>query len=365
MPRQLHCIVILSLLATFAAITIARAEQPVIKTVRPDGTPNRAVWMAQGTFGMMTHYLLQPKGNTPEEKTADLNRMTDNFDVDNYIRQFQETGADWLIFTIGQQSGYLCSPNSVFDSKMAGHTPRRDIPLEIAKRLKPLGKHFILYFPSEAQNDWAVKTALAHETAGYPDRYFEFIREYAVRFGTLCSGWWFDGCSPHPDEYWNKWLSAARAGNPDAAIAFSGAEFCGGGPINPICKLADYHAGEIHLLENGQIRRDFMPPGGDIVVVDGKLRKRGQEAGFYLPDGPMIDGIQWHGLLPIGWSFNPAVPNQFCHYTDKELVEFVRRVKSVGGAVTINIPIDTQNGHLPADDHSQLVRLSKALVAPR
>lgn len=315
--------------------------------------------MRCGTYGVMTHYLLPPKGNSPAEKTADLNRLADHFDLDYFIRQFRETGADWLIFTIGQQSGYLCSPNAMLDEKIPGHTTRRDIPLEIARRLKPLGKRLILYFPSEETCDPIIKQALDSNAPGYTDRYFEFLRQYAVRFGPLCHGWWFDGCSPHPDDHWKKWLAAVRAGNNEAAVAFSGAEFCTGGSIRPICKLADYHAGEIHLLENCQIRRDFLPPGGDIIVVPGgKLRKRGQEARFYLPDSPTIDGIQWHGLLPIDLTFNPAIPNQFCHYTDKELFQFVRRIKSVGGVITINVPIDPENGHIPEDSHSQLVRLS-------
>ena len=41
-----------------------------IATVRPDGQPNQAAWMAEGTFGIMTHYLVRPQGNTLEEKTA-------------------------------------------------------------------------------------------------------------------------------------------------------------------------------------------------------------------------------------------------------------------------------------------------------
>ena len=67
------------------------------------------------------------------------------------------------------------------------------------------------------------------------------------------------------------------------------------------------------------------------------------------------------GFLPIDLTFNPAIPNQYCHYTDAELVEFVRRIKKVGGALTINVPIDVENGHIPADSHSQLVRLGKTL----
>lgn len=352
-----------SSLVVFAVLVLASAAsaaaEPEANATRPDGTKNRAAWMAQGSFGVMTHYLVKPKGNTPGEKTADLNRIVDQFDMDGYVRQFQETGADWLIFTLGQCTQYLCSPNSLYEARLSGHTSSRDLLLELAGRLKAINKRLIVYFPSE--NEPAVKQVLDSGDGKYPDAYFDFLREYSLKLGTMHHGWWFDACGPHPDEYWNKWFAAVRAGNPDAAIAFSGAEFCCGAPLGPICKLADYHAGEIHLLENGKIRRDFLPPGGDIVVVDGKLRKRGQEAGYYLPDGPFVGGVQWHALLPIDLTFNPAVPNQFCHYTDKELIAFVRAVKSVGGAVTINVPIDVETGHIPDDSHAQLVRLSKAL----
>lgn len=357
----LGCFVSLGLVTWVVTVAFA-AEGPTKGAAPRDGSKRRAAWMAQGTYGVMTHYLIKPKGNTPEEKTADLNRTVDRFDLDHYIRQFQETGADWLIFTLGQCTGYLCSPNPYLDAKAPGRTPRRDLALEIAKRLKALDKRLILYIPSEQAADPALKQIFDYATEGHVDRYFEFLRQYSVKFGVLHHGWWFDSCSAHPDDYWNKYLAAVRAGNPKAAVAFSGAEFCCGGPINPVCKLADYHAGEIHLLEDGKIRRDFLPPGGDIVVTPERLlRKRGQKARYYLPDAPLIDGMQWHCLLPIDLTFNPAIPNQFCHYTDKELFQFVRRIKAVGGAISINVSIDIENGHIPEDTHSQLVRLGKTL----
>jgi hypothetical protein len=364
MLKRVPCRIAILVSLLLNAPAVAQAEGPVA-TVRPDGSPNRAAWMAQGSYGMMTHYLITPKGNTPAEKTADLNRIANQFDVDHYIRQFQETGADWLIFTLGQCTGYLCSPNAYLDSRDPGRTPHRDIALEIAKRLKPLGKRMILYFPSETDTR-LLPESLGFGTPGYADRYFEVLKQYSLKFGTLHHGWWFDACGPHPDDYWRKWLATVRAGNPEAVVAFSGAEFCTGGPVNPLTKFSDYHAGEIHLLENGQIRRDFLYPEGSLVIsAEAKLRKKGQEARFYMPDAPLIDGVQWHGLLPIGWTFNPAIPNQFCHYTDKELFEFVRRIKKVGGALTINVPIDIETGHIPADSHSQLVRLGKSLGCSR
>lgn len=349
-------------LAMAAAEAGAGVVQPL--AVRPDGSPNRAVWMARGSFGVMTHYLFKPKGDTPAERTAELNRIVDQFDVGGYLRQFHETGADWLIFTLGQTTGYLCSPNAYLDALEPGRTPRRNLVMEIARGLERQGKRLILYIPSEQNAEPELQRILKYGTEGHTQRYFEFLRSYATAFGPLVSGWWFDSCGPHPDAYWQEWMAALRAGNPDTAVAFSGAEFCCGGPITPVCKLEDYHAGEIHLLEEGRIRRDFLPPGGDIVVMEGgKLRQRGQEARTYMPDGQFIDGVQWHALLPLDLTFNPAVPNAFCRYPDKELFGFVDAVKAVGGALTINVPIDIETGHIPSDSHAQLVRLGRHLGA--
>lgn len=344
---------------------IATAQTPV----RPDGTPNRASWMARGGYGLMTHYLITPKGDTPQQRTADLNRTVDRFDLAAYMRQFDESGADWLIFTLGQGTGYLSSHNDDIDRLEPGLTPRRDLIGEIGEQLHRRGKRLIVYFPgAHTAADPNVKRLLGLGTPGYADRHNAFIRQYSLTLGRRCDGWWFDSCGPQTESAWRDEMAACRAGNPDAVVAFSGAEFCAtGGRIRPVCPVEDYHAGEIHLLEDGKIRTDFIWPPGDGVVVDAqrKLRKQGQKPGFYLPDAPFLDNVQWHALLPIDLTFNPAVPNQYCHYTDKELFTFVDRVKSVGGALTINVPVEVDRGHIPEDTLAQLVRLSNHLKAAR
>ncbi len=360
MHRWFGCLICFSMALCAGS---ARAEPPTapagspVKTVRPDGTPNPAAWMAAGSFGVMTHYLPVPRGADDRERLDDLNRLVDGFELDSFIRQLDETGADWLILTLGQTTGYVSSPNPVYEAAHPGHAPRRDVVLEIAQRLAAVGKRLILYYPSEGDPS----VPLGPRDEHYLDRYFEFIRHYSLKFGPLCHGWWFDSCTPHPDDYWLHWLAAAKAGNSAAVVAFSGAEFCSGGPIAPRCLREDYHAGEIHLLEDSQIRRDFLWPPEEVILSGGKLRRRGQQPMFYLPDGPFVDNVQWHGLLPIDLSFNPAIPNQFCHYTDAELLEFVRRIKAVGGAITINVPIDAVHGRMAAESQAQLVRLSAGL----
>jgi len=369
-------IVLLIASSAFAAVSI--------KTVKPDGTPNKAAWMAQGAYGVMVHYLIYPKGSTPAEKTADLNRIVDNFDLDYFIKQFDETGADWLIITLAQGTGYLSSKNEFIDNLQKGYTPNRDLITEIGKKLHKRGKKMIIYLPgAHTGADPTVKRLLGLGGEGYAERHNEFIRHYSRKLGKLHDGWWFDSCGPQSNAVWQKEMDACRAGNPDSVIAFSGAEFCAsGGQLKPRCPIEDYHAGEIHLLEDGKIRTDFVyPPGEDIIITaDRKIRKKGRDAKFYMPDSQFIDNVQWHCLLPIDLTFNPAVPNQYCHYTDKELFKFVDDVKGVGGAITINVPIAggsgpagvnqstavfTENGHIPQDTHSQLVRLGKHLKNKR
>lgn len=349
----------------FAHITFA---QPTIQPTKPDGTPNKAAWMAQGSFGVMTHYLLSPEGATPEEKTTDLNRMVENFDLVAYVAQIEATGADWVIFTFMQGTGFLSSKSEYIDRLQPGISPRRDLIPELGRRLHEQGKRLIVYLPSPHTGaDPVVKGLIGLGTEGYVERHNELVRELSLKGGKDIDGWWFDSCGPQDNDAWQGEMDACRAGNPDAVIAFSGAEFCAsGGNIQPRCPIEDYHAGEIHLLEDGKIRTDFVyPPGEDNIVIteNGKLRKRGHEATFYMPDAQFIDNVQWHGLLPIDLTFNPAVPNQYCHYTDKELFKFVDDIKAVGGALTINVPIENENGHIPEDTHSQLVRLGKHLKA--
>jgi len=135
-----------------------------------------------------------------------------------------------------------------------GFTPRRDLIPEIGRQLHRRGKRMIIYLPgAHTAADPTVKRLLGLGSEGYADRHNEFIRQYSFKLGKLCDGWWFDSCSRQEDSVWQKEMDACRAGDPDSVIAFSGAEFCAsGGQIKPTCPIEDYHAGEIHLLEDGR-----------------------------------------------------------------------------------------------------------------
>lgn len=308
----------------------------------------RTRWLADGSFGIMVHWLISPAGETDAAKTAEFGRIVDAFDLDTFIDQFASTGADWLIFTIGQNTGYYASPNEWLDAQVPGRTPRRDLVFEIAQRVKALGKRFIAYLPSEVS--WQVgpiQTAFAWDPADQSEfqrRYCAFIRAYATKFGPLVDGWWYDGCYdwdkfPNHTYDFPAWLAASRAGNPVALVAFNDGSFCIN-KVPPVTPLEDYHAGEVHRLVDGRIKLGHEP-----------------DSPLYLPDSRWIDGVQWHALVPVDSTFEGGEPY---HYDDAELFGFVDACRAVQGAVTLNLPIGV-DGVIPEPSIEQMRRLGRHL----
>ncbi len=311
-----------------------------------------ADWMHQGRFGLMVHYLHTPAGNTPAERTAHHDRTIAGFDCDGFVDAVVSTGADWLIFTLGQNTGYYNSPNHYLDGQQPGHTPQRDLVLEIATALKARGRRFIAYLPAETFGPRELHRAFGWSQTDptqveFQRRYRQFIAAWSGQYGTACDGWWFDGCYEW-DAFPNRhldfagYIAAARAGNPAAITAFNDGAFCVG-KVKPVTPLEDYHPGEIHTLIGDQIALGWWK--ADPVP--------------YLPTERFVDGVQWHGLLPVDSTFaGPDLPDQ--HYADEVLMSLLRQVRAVGGALTFNLPV-ALDGTIPAATLAQMQRLGQAM----
>ncbi|MBI5832158.1 MAG: hypothetical protein HZB16_07590 [Armatimonadetes bacterium] len=315
----------------------------------------RAEWMS-GRWGLMVHWI--PPGPAREQGpwVADLDAAVDAFDLDRFMGQFAATGADWLVFTIGQNSACYCSPNRVLDRLCGpGHASRRDLISELADAVTGLGKRFIAYLPAETKAPTSLHAGFAWKPSDqreFEQRYCAFIAEYAERLGSRLAGWWFDGCYTWPDFHndvrdWALWAKAARAGNPDAALAFNdGSLCCGIG--QPLTPHQDYLAGEIELLRDGRLRYG-----------------REDNSPFVLPTAKYLEGTDclWHGLVPIDcfWGHDQPGPMEPPRYSDECLTAFVRSCTRVGGAVTLNVGI-YQEGHLADATVAQVRTMVSALT---
>ncbi len=346
--------------------------------------PPRSEWM-RGKYGMMVHWLspnfdLTKKNKTPLPERgiykSDLNDAVNGFDVNRFMKDFDQSGADWLIFTIGQNTGTYASPNSVIDSLAGkGHTSKRDLVLEIAKAVKKRGKRFIAYLPCEIRINetlhkgfgWNIE--MNTDQAEFQRLYLKAVKEWAVRFGENLDGWWFDGCySNHPifdNKYmkWVDWYDAARAGNPNALLSFNDGSYL------------------VSIVTPARPEHDYLS-GEQLVITDGKLRLglKNEGATLYLPKTAYVDGTQClnHTLLAIDayWAHGNGIFPQWANfpnkpiytsapdgmeppaYADAQLQDFVKNYTSIGGAVTLNVGI-FQEGHIGKLTLTQLKKLKK------
>lgn len=301
-------------------------------------------WMQESRYGIMVHYLNNIKPRK-EPGYVDWDEMVDAFPVTEFVDNIEKMGAGWVIFPFGQNGGKYCSPNSVLESRVPGCCSHRDLMLELAQELKKRNIRLIAYLPSEMDSNTAeMRDAFGwdldrKDKSVFQARYMPVIREWAKRLGTLLDGWWYDGCY----DSWKKdflrtqgwtnerfdyaeWKAVSCAGNPDAVIAMCpGAE-----AMEYVTKEQDYLAGEANTLN-------------------------------HKPDGPLIDGMQWHCLiwLDCRWGhWEQAGKIESPRFSDEELLSFYQDCKKEKGAVTWNIGI-YQDGTLAEETVEQIIRLRR------
>src|SRR5678816_2766465 len=167
----------------------------VFASGRPARGADRAAWLREARYGLMVHFL--PQG-------PDWEKAVNEFDVNVFADDAKAAGAKYVLFTLGQNSGYYCSPNATYE-RYAGYREhercsRRDLPLELADALSKRGIRLMLYLPSRSpQQDPKAMAGLSDVGEWEPApqeftrKWSEVIREWSQRYGRRVSGWWFDG----------------------------------------------------------------------------------------------------------------------------------------------------------------------------
>jgi hypothetical protein len=271
------------------------------------------------------------------------NNLVDGFDAEGIAKQLQSVGAGYYQISIGQNSGYYLSPNAAYD-RLVGIKPskcsRRDLVANLYEALNKRGIKLLVYLPSGAPaRDHAAVTALEWRNGPYPNREFQakweqVIHEWSQRWGKKVAGWWFDGCyfpnsmyrSPQAPNF-GSFAAAARAGNPQAALAFNP------GVVYRILSMTpyeDFTAGEIDQPDRLTIQR----------AADGKM-----------------DGAQIHVLSYLGATWGMGSPR----FSAEQAVNWSRKVTESGGAITWDVPVES-NGTISQPFLDQLAAVAKALA---
>lgn len=305
---------------------------------------NRAEWMQEARWGVMTHYLsdwLVRNEKLPAMTVEKWNEMIDNFDIKGLADQLQSVGAKYYIFTIGQNSGFFVSPNAVYD-KLTGITPskcaRRDLIKDIATELKKRGIRMIAYLPSGAPGgDAQAREALQWKNGPYPNVEFQqkweqIISYWSSQWGDLVDGWWFDGCYWQNAMYrsetapnFQSFAASARTGNPHSAVAFNPGILYRTLSVTP---HEDYIAGEVNMPELMSLRTQ---------------------------DG-LADLSQLQILTYMGETWGTGAPR----YTADEVIGFSQYVIDNKGAITWDVPTKS-NGLLDSQYIEQLKTIGQTL----
>ncbi|MGH7993376.1 MAG: hypothetical protein ACREDQ_07660, partial [Limisphaerales bacterium] len=309
---------------------LAQSSPPQPETA-PDGQQlyhgtGRADWMQNPRYawGVMTHYLAdwQSQVNRLDVNVDLWNKMIDGWDVDGMARRLASVGAGHYQISIGQNSGYYLSPNATYD-KITTITPskcsRRDLVADFYEPLRQRDIKLMVYLPSGAPNgDKVAKAALEWDNGGYPNKSFQrkweaIITEWSKRWEKRVTGWWLDGVvypnsmyrSSGPPNFASLG-AAARAGNPDACVAFNP------GVYNRLFAMSpdeDFTAGEIDNPNLAKVMHQ----------VNGR-----------------VDGTQIHVLCFLGEHWGKGEPR----FTTDQVIAFTKKVRNWGGAVTWDVPVE-------------------------
>ena len=316
--------------------------------------PPRTDWFQEAGWGVFIHFLAEVAADGAESDVERWNRIVDGFDVEGLAAQLASIEANYLVLTLGQNSGFYCAPNATYD-RLVGNTPAkcssRDLVEDLYGVVHTKGIRILTYLPAGAPDkDPKAMKALEWKNGRYPIwehpeggpgdgdprleafqlKWESVVREWSLRWKGKVSGWWFDGCYfplamyKHPDApNFASFAAAARSGNPDAIVGFNpGVRH----PIRPITEHEDYAAGEVNDPDKVECK------------------------------GRFVDGVQFHMLSYLGERWGYGEPR----FTDEQVIGWTRDILAKKGVVTWEVPI-LPNGLMPQPFVDQLKALNEAL----
>jgi len=268
-------------------------------------------WLTKAGYGVMFHWTSQSVN--PDGSNKPYEQAVNDFDVQKFTSMVEETGAGYVIFTIGHAEPYCPAPIKSWEKFHPGKTTKRDLIAEISDQLKTKNIRLICYMATHI----VAKYQKVNSTE-FTKINTEILQEMGERYKDKIAGYWFDGwyqCfEEYPDVSFESFFKATKTGNNDRIIALNSW-------IYPtVTPWQEYLAGEV--------ARPIDAP----------------ENGF-MKGGPAPD-LPYHALLTMEpyWVQEKAeIPTP--QLNSSELSQYIKNCMTNGGAVTINMGI-YQNGHV-------------------
>ena len=346
------------------------------KTTQSQPTWQRANtdWFKFAKFGVFLHFLaetyLAQKNN--QLSVDEWNVIVDSIDVDRLASQIVSTGAGYCIFTIGQNSGFHCSPNPVYD-EIAGIKPskcsRRDLIADVAAAFGKKNIKLLVYGASGAPcsdptaverlrwrwgfenssnalpmnwcyGHWVNENGIQIKETGlrlteFQHKWEEILTYWSKTWGKKVAGWWIDGCYfadamyRHDDKpNFRSFASALKAGNRDSIVAFNPGVIT---PVISVTEYEDYTAGEIS---------NTFP-----VACSSS------------PISRFVDGAQYHILSYLGQTWGSTTPRFEVDFP----MAFTKHIIQREGVVSWDVPIQLES-MIPDVFLAQLAKIGETVL---
>ncbi|MCG7899548.1 MAG: hypothetical protein JAY85_13965 [Candidatus Thiodiazotropha weberae] len=324
-------------------------------------------WMS-GNWGLR---VLLPAGNIKEVKKYDPVKLV------NQIKQLKSMKWVMLNLTSGGYGGRFTAPNSILKGKVIDdYFPERDLLLETINLLKKNNYKVIVYFAADgplANTLYNRSVNEDRETKRIANKYLknkkswenylvdtkktndqllsEIIEYYSEKYGKKIDGWWFDhGKWGDPEKY----IKAAKTGNPDAKVAWNDKK------KNIQISILPSKIINLWCMERSHINEDFtaghitpirtIEPWShfnDLVIQDVENTKH---------KGDTKSGIQSHIFIPLQRTWRGGETR----FTSEQIKNWTRRVISSDGAITWAIAMRSPEHQYPGVSLEQF-KLLKAL----
>ncbi len=269
-------------------------------------------WLVEAGYGLMFHWTsqsVQPGGSNKNYEDA-----VNDFDVESFAAMVEETGAGYVLFTIGHAESYCPAPLESWERIHPGQTTQRDLINEIADGLNEKGIRLLCYlngplafkFPRRGEST-------PEEHQAFVDNYTDILTEMGNRYRDKISGYWFDSWyrifENYPEVPFETFFKVAKTGNSQRIIC-----------LNPwiypdVSPWQDYWSGET---------QDPVAPPENGYMIDGPAP--------HLPYQVLLTMEKYQWVQK-----KPKVDDP--KFTSEELGSYIRNCMANGGAVTINLAI--------------------------
>ncbi len=166
------------------------AAKAAIEADRQEARRARAgtEWMAKAGYGLMFHWTSQSVGKDGTHKP--YAQAVDDFDVKRFAEMVEETGAGYVVLTIGHAESYCPAPLKAWEKYHPGKTTQRDLIAEMADALNAKGIKLMCYLNA---------ASLGKYPKAGEEEFSRIMTEVLTEFGRSgtrkkVAGYWIDCC---------------------------------------------------------------------------------------------------------------------------------------------------------------------------